>query len=222
MPTPRCVTSLGGPKKPKLPGACLNGLWHGWQRAFTGPIDEPREWRVNGDPLKKPEEIHKSKGFTRRVKHSSFPFHCPGSLHRKRREKSRRLFTSLRRGQQDRNLETTNGFLTHMSWADGIHKRGRSGGKQWKDGGKYDGIRTLSGYKRRTSATQKNQPTSRARPSIVKQLEIYSSHPSPPPFVFLPPLGRKPAKPSFACSKPPSSIGKLISLSLKIAKPVKA
>ncbi|KAI5337974.1 hypothetical protein L3X38_017248 [Prunus dulcis] len=87
---------------------------------------------------------------------------------------------------------------------------------------KYDGIRTLSSYKRRTSATQKNQPTSRARPSIVKQLEIYSSHPSPPPFVFLPPLGRKPAKPSFACSKPPSSIGKLISLSLKIAKPVKA
>ena len=113
-----------------------------------------------------------SKGFTRRVKHSSFPFHCPGSLHRKGREKSRRLFTSLRRGQQDRNLGTTNGFLTHMSWADGIHQRGRSGGKQWKEGGKYDGIRTLSGYKRRTSATQKNQPIfSRARPSIVKQLE---------------------------------------------------
>ncbi|KAI5313925.1 hypothetical protein L3X38_043101 [Prunus dulcis] len=44
MPTPRCVTSLGGPKPPKLPGACLNGLWYGWQRAFTGPIDEPREW----------------------------------------------------------------------------------------------------------------------------------------------------------------------------------
>ncbi|KAI5342568.1 hypothetical protein L3X38_010443 [Prunus dulcis] len=77
-----------------------------------------------------------SKGFTRRVKHSSFPFHCPGSLHRKDREKSRRLFTSLRRGQQDRNLGTTNGFLTHMSWADGIHQRGRSGGKQWKEGGK--------------------------------------------------------------------------------------
>ncbi|KAI5342078.1 hypothetical protein L3X38_009953 [Prunus dulcis] len=119
-----------------------------------------------------------SKGFTRRVKRSSFPFHCPGSLHSKGREKSRRLFTSLRRGQQDRNLGTTNGFLTHMSWADGIHQRGRSGGKQWKEGGKYDGIRTLSGYKRRTSATQKNQPIfPELDQALSSSWKIYSSHP---------------------------------------------
>ncbi|KAI5342275.1 hypothetical protein L3X38_010150 [Prunus dulcis] len=77
----------------------------------------------------------------------------------------------MKKGQQNRDLGTTNGFLTHMSWADGIHQRRRSRGKQWKEEGKYDGIRTLSGYKRRTSATQKHQPISRARPSIVKQLE---------------------------------------------------
>ncbi|KAI5340559.1 hypothetical protein L3X38_019833 [Prunus dulcis] len=184
MPTPRCVTSLGGPKPPKLPGACLNGLWYGWLRAFTGPIDEPREWRGNGDPLKKPEEIHRSKGFTRRVKHSSFPFHCPGSLHRKRREKSRRLFTSLRRGQQDRNLETTNGFLTHMSWADGIHQEDEVGENNGKREGSMTELEPLVAIKGGLLLPRKKQPTSRTRPSIVKRLEIYSSHPSPPPFVF--------------------------------------
>ncbi|KAI5354639.1 hypothetical protein L3X38_007537 [Prunus dulcis] len=92
--------------------------------------------RVNVNPLKKPEEIHMSEGFTHRVKHSSFPFHCPGSLHRKGREKSKRLFTSMRKGQQNRDLGTTNGFLTHVSWAAGIHQRRRSGGKQWKEEGK--------------------------------------------------------------------------------------
>ncbi|KAI5313151.1 hypothetical protein L3X38_042325 [Prunus dulcis] len=77
----------------------------------------------------------------------------------------------MKKGQQNQDLGTANGFLTHMSWADRIHQRRRSGEKQWKEGGNYDEIRTLSGYKGRTSATQKNQPTSRARPSIVKQLE---------------------------------------------------
>ncbi|KAI5311863.1 hypothetical protein L3X38_041036 [Prunus dulcis] len=81
-----------------------------------------------------------SEGFTHRVKHSSFPFHCPGSLHRKGREKSKRLFTSMRKGQQNRDLGTTNGFLTHVSWAAGIHQRRRSGGKQWKEEGKALGI----------------------------------------------------------------------------------
>ena len=58
--------------------------------------------------------------------------------------------------------------------------------------------------------------------ALSSSWKIYSSHPISSSIRFLPPLGRKPAKPSFACSKPPSSIGKLISLSLKIAKPVKA
>ncbi|KAI5316543.1 hypothetical protein L3X38_036250 [Prunus dulcis] len=91
----------------------------------------------------------------------------------------------MRKGQQNRDLGASNGFLTHMSWADRIHQRRRSREKQWKEGGNYDEIRTLSGYKREDFCYPE-EPTHFQSSTKHCQAAGRSTQatPSPPPFVF--------------------------------------